>query len=230
MKPDIVIAWPISCDYPLWRQMIRDNRAKFNNVIIVFTKTHYGEDYRLFVAGAMQQDNCVFLDNLPVAGHQDWRNVAVNHGLSFSTSEWVWFTEEDFLPQAGFWETIEELKGNNAIGIMEGSRVHPACLFVKREIINKTKKDFGVVPGKADHFYRFTKQVEEITPINKIPARLWEHMNGLSQNYSMAYNGQKANYHPEQFLQYLIDCQDVEVMQDKRFNAFANNYLYNVSL
>jgi hypothetical protein len=229
MTPDIIISWPRSCDYPLWRQMIRDNRDKFNKVIIVFTQTHYGPDYRSFVAGSMQRDNCFFVDNLPVTGEQDWRNVAVNHGLSFSSSEWVWFTEQDFLPQYGFWEHVAEVeKEFSAIGVMEGSRVHPACLFVKRDIVSQTKKDFSIVPEKADHFYRFTKQIEGITSIGIIPSELWHHMNGLSQNYCMAFNGEVANYNPPEFNKYLLDCQKVSVMQDPRFNAFANAYLNRV--
>lgn len=228
MKPDIVIAWPGSCDYPLWRQMIRDNRDRFDKIIIIFTKTNYGHDYRGFVAGAMQRDNCIFVDNAPVRGDQDWRNIAVNIGLEHSNSEWVWFTEQDFLPLAGFWSVVDSAMQSNyhAIGILEGERIHPASLFVKRELIQKTKRDFGVVPDIGDHFYRFVKDIKAQKDIWIVDKPYWSHMNGLSQNYSMLFNGEKPNWRPDEFREYLEKCLAVTVAQDSRFRAFAQGYLF----
>ncbi len=232
MRPDIVICWPRSCDYPLWRQMIRNNRDRFQSIIIVFTETHYGEDYREFVSVAMQQDNCTFLDCLPIRGDQDWRNISVNAGLLYSTSDWILFTEQDFLPTRDlFWIETEYLsRSYDAFGYFADGRLHPCCIYIKRDILDtRTKRNFGVIKDELDHFGMIQKNLEEQgIKVASISHDNCHHMNGLSQNYSMAFAGQLANYHPEEFNEYLEKCLQVNVPHDTRFRSFALDYLKRV--
>src|SRR3990167_7118095 len=155
MIPDLLVAWPRNCDYPLWRRFIRKNRARFNEVVIVFTETSSGDNYWDFVRQAMAPDGvtCLYSPN-PGSG-QDWRNVAMHHALSHSLkSQWIWFTQEDFYPGAGFWADVERGVADNSevIAAFEGNRMHPCCIFIKRELLDRTSKNFGIVPGRADHF------------------------------------------------------------------------------
>lgn len=224
MKPDIIVCWPRSCDYPLWRQFIRDNRDRFQSVIVVFTETYYGDDYRGFIRHSMEDDNCIFIDPVPVTGDQDWRNVSVNLGLNFSLSEWVWFTEQDFLPTSNqFWINIDNLsKGFDVFGYDADGRLHPCCLFIKKGELERTSMDFGVVKDRLDHFGRIQEDLQDRkVNIGHIDPNYCHHMNGLSQNYNLLYKGQVPNFRPEEFKQYLADCLKVRVPIDSRFLALC---------
>src|SRR3990167_7037269 len=215
-KPDLLVCWPRSCDYPLWRQMIRDNRHRFEKVIIVFTETHYGDDYREFVMHAMKEDNCIFVDCLPIRGDQDWRDVSVNAGLMYSTANWIWFTEQDFLPTSDqFWTEIYYLaRGYEVFGAFADKRLHPCCIFMNKKMLEEIPKRFGVLKNKLDHFGQIQQSLE-VRGINiaTIRSETYHNMNGLSQNYSMAFGGAVANYHPDEFNEYLEKCLKVSVPQ-----------------
>ena len=228
MKPDIILAWPRSCDYPLWRQFLRPYRNKFEKVIIVFTETNYGEDYRSFLRDAFSEDDVIAIDSPPVRGDQDWRNVAVNLALQYSTSEWVWFTEQDFLPVSDqFWNEIYYLsKSYQVFGAFAEKRLHPCCIFMHRKLLDETPKKFGVVKDRLDHFGQIQQSLEvRGISIATIRPETYHHMNGLSQNYCLAFNKQPINHNPAEFAQYLKDCLDVLVPQDNRFMAFAKGFL-----
>lgn len=222
MIPDVLTVWPKNCDYPLWRQMIRDNRSYFNEIIIVFMETNQGEDYRQFVRDAMFQDHVLCIDSPTIQAGQDWRNVAVNAGLQHSLhSEWIWFTEQDFFPHEKFFESVESfVEAADYIGVAEGERLHPCSLFIKRAVLNNTHKNFGIVPDKLDHFGLITKDLIDNNQIGAIVSPdLYTHMNGLSHNISLLARGEAPNWKPLEFKKYLEECKNVTVPQDPRFSA-----------
>lgn len=231
MKPDIIVSWPRNCDYPVWRQFIHDNRDRFNVIIVVFTETHAGEDYREFVKKAMLVDYVLCADS-PVVKDDDWRNVAVNHGLLQSyNAQWVWFTEQDFIPKEGFWEIVdaEVSIGVRAIGVRQGDRLHPCSLMIRRDLLNALDKNFGIVTDKLDHFGLIQQQLEESKePVGIIPEKYWQHMNGLSHNFRLISEGQMPNYEPEAFEQYIHSCIDANVPKDPRFTKIIQAYLAKV--
>lgn len=228
IKPDIIIAWPRNCDYPLWRQFIHDNRERFNVIVVVFTETHSGADYRQFVREAMAKDWILFAEN-PIVHGEDWRNVAVNHALIQSyNAPWVWFTEQDFLPEPGFWETVEnyESQGIKAIGVKQGDRLHPCSLFLHRDVISKLDMNVSANPPHYDHFGFIQKQLEDTnTPIGIVPENYWQHMNGLSHNMRLVEEGGAPNYYPEVFNAYAKKCLEVTVPQHEGFRALLQAYL-----
>lgn len=232
IKPDVIVCWPRNCDYPLWRQFIHDNRDRFNVVIIVFTETNSGEDYREFVKHAMVDDWTLFADSPQILPGQDWRNVAVNHALIQSyNAEWIWFTEQDFIitnPEV-FWARFqyEAECGAGAIGVLEGSRLHPCSLFVKRSVLNQTTKNFGIVPDISDHFSIFTKELGNYGKVELLSTGFM-HMNGLSHNLRLMFENIEITYKPERFQAYLEECLNVTVPQDERFRMLAINYLKRV--
>ena len=225
IKPDVIVAWPRNCDYPLWRQYIHDNRARFNVVVVVFTETNQGEDYREFIRAAMADDWILFADN-PIVHGEDWRQVAVNHALLQSyNAPWVWFTEQDFMPGEGFWEMVDsyESTGAKAIGVKQGDRLHPCCLFLHRDILNEIDKNFAANPPHYDHFGLIQQQLEERKEaIGIIDPKYWQHLNGLSHNMTLLYNGEMPNYEPDVMQKWLEDSAKVTVGLDPRFMALVN--------
>lgn len=222
MKIDVILTWPKNCDYPLWRQFIRDNRHRFENIYIFFHQTNAGHDFRPFVYNSMAQDNICFRD-FQYTAVDDWRNIAINQALELSKSEWVWFTEQDFIitDPDEFWGQVYKNESADFIGIDVSGRWHPCCMFVKREIINKTQKNFAVIPGVKDHFGRFQKNLEEMIIKRVFLNKGWRHLNGLSQNFYLLSIGQKANYNPDEFYQYLKDSLDVSVPIDSTYQTLV---------
>ena len=162
----------------------------------------------------------------PRAGIDDWRNLAINASLLHSyNAPWIWFTEQDFYPSEGFWSAVDRLEsdGNEAIAVYQGERMHPCCIFVKREVLNRTSKNFSIVPDKYDHFYLFQKDLENLgVKIGKIDPKTYFHYNGLSHNWSLVTNGSDPNYYPEEFIGWLKQSMTVRVQKDPEFERIAN--------
>lgn len=231
-KFDVIVSWPDNCDYPVWRKQLANNYFNhFNQVIIVITKTNSGYDYSDFIMQRLS-GYCAVVRSFPMMGGEDWRNVAVNQGLSMSCSDWVWFTEQDFFIRDGFWEDLEEKinKGNEVISYYDNYRMHPCCIFAHKNVINKTSKNFGIVEGKLDHFGVFQKEVDEMFNAGKIEMdyiedRYCEHLNGLSHNWFLLSSGGKPNYGEERFKKYIEECLNCGVELHKHFKDICGEYL-----
>lgn len=226
MVTDILVAWPRNCDYPKWRQFIRDNRTRFNEVLVAFTESNQGEDYRDFIKQAMFQDYVHFGDAPLPRGNEDWRNLAINAMLLQSyNAPWVWFTEQDFYPLPGFWDEVQRLEneGCDVMAAYQGNRMHPCCIFTTHNALYRTRRNFGIVPDKSDHFSLFQDDIEgndlKIGVIN--PATYYHH-NGLSHNLTLLANGQIPNYEPVKFNEWLKECLGVSVPLDQRFIDLAS--------
>lgn len=226
MKPDIIVSWPVNSDYPLWRRFIAENRKLFNRVIVVFTYTYGYYDYSNFVIKNFDAD-ITFVTATTPDGKTDWRNVAVNNGLNYSQSEWVWFTEQDFIPKDGFFTDVNKLvlEGCDLVAVMVADWMHPCSIFAKRSIIEKTKKDFGVKKDELDHFGIFQKDVEGMNIIMGVTEDKFEHLNGLTSNFSLISNGYKPNYEPERFKQYIEDCLSSGMKLEPTFEEVCKRYL-----
>ena len=233
MKPeiDLIICHPIHLTYPLWMKFIHENRERFNKVIVIFTFMNAGSgDYRKFVTDTFSKDNIICVDNDEVEAKDDWRNIAINKALKYSNSEWVYFTEQDFTPKGNFWHEIEDLMKRVAVfGYYQDARLHPCCIFIKKELLNNTSKNFGVIRDVSDHFSRFQQELEKKDiMIGVIPSYLGEHMNALSQNMYMLQNGEEPNYQPERFKEYCKQCLLLENLHPdfrKLFSEYLKEYV-----
>lgn len=230
---DVIICWPKSMDYPLWRDFILNHKHYFNKIFIVFTETHAGIDYSAFVQGALDdKKQFVFIWPRPLISGEDWRSVAVNEALDLSTSNWVWFTEQDlFILAPSFWPIIRlRMQSHDVIGYKEGNRIHPANMWVKREFINKTKRDFGVVPDQMDHFGRFYFNLRHaganvhFLKYQEQRENTFYHMNGLSHNLSLIQRGEDPVYKVDEFNDYIKMSLKVEP-QDDRYQLMCGEYL-----
>lgn len=208
IRPDVIVCWPRSHDYPLWRRFIRDERDRFGRVLVAWT-AHPGADVSAWV-GARLDDLDVRSVAAPIRDG-DWRDLAVNEALSHSEAEWVWFTEQDFLitDAEAFWDSVAAAK-TQAIGFVEADsgRWHPACLFVRRAAIEQTSRYFGTDP--VDHFYRFGRELERITRLH--PVTGYEHLQGTTQNHALLSRGETAGlWRMDRFRRYLRDCLEADV-------------------
>ena len=204
---------------------MRDNRTRFNEVLISFMDTNAGPDYRSFVRQAMFTDYVQFGDAPTPIGNEDWRNLSVNAMLLHSyNAPWLWFTEQDFYPLPGFWESVEtyERTGFEVIAVFQGGRMHPCCIFITRNALNQTRKNFGIVPGVSDHFSMIQEDLANAKiPVGIINRDTYFHHNGLSHNMTLLYNGEQPNYEPEKFSEWLQECLQVSVPLDQRFIELA---------
>lgn len=234
MSIDIVLTWPTSMDYPIWRSFIRKNRHLFGKVLIAFMDAHRKEDYTSFVKQAMSDDGVTFVEGYQVK--EDWRDSAVQACLKQANAEWIWFTEQDFFircPEEFFHSIGEKMGKTDIISFEEGDRIHPACLFVKTALVKSRSRNFGVQPDISDHFGQFVAQlaVEESSWAN-IPGKNGEdyyHMNGLTHNLHLVADGIPENiYKPAELLMYCNYSRMQEVEQDVRFitlTMYADYYL-----
>lgn len=196
---DVIVCWPRNCDYPLWRKFIRDERERFNRVFAVLTH-HDGLDYSDWLRVNLREVE--FIEVMDQRG--DWRDEAVNLALDASEASRVWFTEQDFFirDEETFWSAKGPVVGFCA---GDGRLLHPASLFVDRELIDKTSSYFG--PEPIDHFYIFAEELNRLAPITFLPEWSFEHMQGVSQNHFLVDKGEDSGvFRRPRFRNYLRSC------------------------
>lgn len=217
---DLIVTWPTHLDYPLFRQLIKKDRKQFNKVFVVFTEMNAGTaDYKQYIKEAMAKDRVTFVEPEPSKAGSDWRNVAINSALPLSDSEWIYFCEQDFIPAEGFWREVHDLQTRvDVFGHYQGDRLHPCCLFIKRELLDRTKKDFGADPDNGfDHFGKLQRDLgKQNCIIGVVKSNLGHHMNGLSQNLFMLQKGEEPNYKPPEFEEYCNECLYLDMPPDLR--------------
>lgn len=219
MNVDIITIWPRNHDYPPFRKLLKNLEPFYNRAIIGLNGEGAPYDYGNFLANVMNPKKTIFVNSRMHEGSEDWRNVAIHACLGNSTSEWIWFLEPDFFIEGdGFVRTIFEA-GNHfdAVGFWEANRLHPACLLIKRSLLDKTRKDFSVVPGKLDHFGQFSQDVVkelgmdgigELEKIGLNNGEHWYHMQGVTHNINLCRANDRGKIYKEnEFATYCIESQ-----------------------
>lgn len=203
LKVDVIIIWPKHIDYPLGRYNLKRFQSYFNTVTIALTDMAQREDYSEFLINSLPF--CSFKRIPRAQGNEDWRDSATNALLEKGTSDWVLFLELDFLvrDERLFEIAFSELNEFSALTYIEGERIHPAFALIKRDIVNKTTRNFAAQPPAFDHFGLFFKQVGRHTSLVDLEDiglhkdEDYYHLGGLTQNYHA-----KPYYKPNQFLTY----------------------------
>lgn len=220
MRPDVIVTWPVTCDYPPWRELIKRERARFNRVHVAWSARSGEVDYRELV----ESDLAGVADfyDATERGGRDWRDVAVNLALNNSDADWVWFTEQDLLPHD---ETLllnleRALLVDTPVGRREDDRWHPSCLLVQREAIERTSRYFG--PEPVDHFHTFGRELSKNgdAPLDLVRLGVerdvdYVHLQGLSQNHQLIELGRYDQvFRPDKLAAYLAQARfatDVEL-------------------
>lgn len=157
MKPDLLITAIKHADYPVWRATLRKYRSWFGKVIIYFSEHNRFPYFDHFIQDSLKDLDVLFLDPILTDwSTQDWRNVSTNEMIKHSTSEWVCSVEQDWF--SNNWEKLlssveDGSKTADLIGWWQpnGKYIHPAFWFMKREMLERTTKDFSA-HGQYDHF------------------------------------------------------------------------------
>ncbi|MEK6880463.1 MAG: hypothetical protein AABY22_12680, partial [Nanoarchaeota archaeon] len=149
MTIDLLTQYCTHCDYPIWKKWLKKYRNKFNKVILYPNEYYRDLDFKAFAKENIKEtwvENHVIDWTTPGI---DWRQAEVEPMLELSDSEWIFFNEQDFFVKDWdkFFEAVFKAmaEGADAIGWMNPTHfpyLHPACFFVKREFLNKTKLDF----------------------------------------------------------------------------------------
>lgn len=167
-KPDLLMQWCVFADYPILRAHLAKYRDRYNKIIIYPSRHHGYLDVESFVKRVLPE---TWVE--PVAidyAKEDWRQAETMPMLPHSESDWLFFTEPDFFVRDWdkFYEDVEKaMQYSDMIGWWNPTHfpyIHPSCLFIKREILEKTSKDFSAHPGVngSDHFAMITADVKRI--------------------------------------------------------------------
>ena len=209
MRPDLMVCWIKHCDYPIFRRFLRRYRAFFGKIIIYFSEHFRHMYYDKFIEKDLSiLGNIQFLPNIEYKyGVEDWRDIATNHMLKFTNSEWICSVEQDWFCRD--WDKFlskmnDAMKTSDLIGFWQASDtnqkfrgyIHPACWFIKRSILDQTSKDFSAHPevNGCDHFGMITRDVEKlggkIVKLEDLGFKIgvWSdtdayHQGGINQNY-----------------------------------------------
>lgn len=225
VRPDVIIVWPSGCDYPLCRWQLQTYRSYFDQVFIA-TYDHGTPDFRDFLKQVMKKTT--FIDNgLPT---DDWRERLTKLALEESKSEWVLFTEQDFIWKSDHFleRVLEAAKKYDVVGIRQGERLHPCFLLVKRLALDKTRKDFSVNGDGKDHFWNVSQELlaqnsfVDLRDLGLFEGVDWYHFSSLTWNLFRIKDGDVLEFHePTEFLVYNTLSRTKRVVQDARWMAFT---------
>lgn len=232
---DILVTWPIHLDFPLFRYNMVKYKDYFRSLTIVLSNHHMERDYSNFIRKELP-----FAQFVEGQGDDpDWRNGAVNRGLDVMPKDgYVLFMEQDFFwKDEKFLETVFSISETydvppiDGVFFSEGRRHHPAFSLIKRELVDKTSRDFSAYPDtdNKDHFGRFFDEIllkipskegsksfwglDSLKLVNKVD---YYHLNGLSQNYHN-FKLNQPFHNPDVFLEYNYLCQQLPIETHPQF-------------
>ena len=206
MKKSLIVTWIANNDYPIFRAWLEKYHTWFEEIIICWDLAFRFPFYNAFIQQSLSHlNNIKFLDPPPrELGVDDWRNVATNHLVNNSSGDWLVSIEQDWF--AKDWPQLlakieAAMQTSDMVGWLNPTNVpyiHPAFWFIKRELLEKTTRDFGPhseISG-CDHFGMVTYEAQQleakITPVQELgfatevsTPELTDtfHLGGVNQNY-----------------------------------------------
>lgn len=238
MRKSLIISWISACDYPLFRKWLRDYGSFFDEILIYWDVQFKHPFYWAFVQQSLSDiPNIHFLDPVPYEyGVGDWRSTATNVLVENATGDWLISIEQDWF--ARDWTQLLEtskkaMEYSDLFGWMNPTNnpyIHPAYFFIKRELLEKTSKDFSAHPeiNGSDHFAVITYEAQRIgakivtqagigANFNFSPDADAFHLGGVNQNYLNGLNPGFQFHRPEVFFLYNGKSIQANVQQDPRF-------------
>lgn len=203
IKPDLIVCWPTTLDYPGFRSQLKKYRDCFAKVIIAFSNHHaFPEIHSWFPAWleqAMVDDNVEFIswEEVQADSSPDWAQRLSNCAWKRVTSPYMFWTQQDFVVHnPTLYEKVfdDQYKlvthlSDKTEAYRNISRCEPDFIFMEMDLLRQTSMD--VRPDKkADHWGKLSLEVYKLCPEYKIledfdleTPRDWEHFGGLSSNY-----------------------------------------------
>lgn len=210
MKPDIITCWPKDSFYPLFMAEMNRDRDLFGKVIIVMTSGTSPIDFR----NDIDIKDAIIID--PEVRLGDWRNIATRTAVKRSDSPKILFIEQDFFYHRDFMEKLLQTDFD-MVGFKETTRFHPACLLVKREVLDKTDLDFSAYPPEDDHFGKLTKQMNGKT-FEELGLTGWYHLSGMTYNFMIP----EAFHRRNEFYTYCELCK--KLPQPPEWKEFSTKF------
>lgn len=225
VRPDIIVSWPKGMDYPVFRWNLKRFGGFIGNTIVTFTGQDKEENYDKWLKEANVCDfNAIFVDPPDESG--DWRNIAVTEALQFVRSDWILFTEQDFLisEPSFFLKVFDRQSDDEVVVLNEEGRIHPAFILVSKRILDQTKKDFSIRPDVSDHFSKFTDELKKIAKMITLEdlglkrGVDYQHLAGLTHNYTLVkINQLQSIFKKYEFMVYNYFSRFVPVKQHPRY-------------
>lgn len=228
VKPDVITVNPYGIDSPYFRWIIKRDQDKFGKVINGYYNDHRKYNFLEFWKQAMPE--AIHVDTGEITD-RDWRNQTVNECLKHANGEWILFIEQDFIYDEDFiTHVLSKADDYDVIGYgdegewSEDIRLHPAFILVRREFVDRTRRDFGAYPElNRDHFAVFTEDLYKLEPrfLDITNLAGWDHLKGTYSNYMLVLDNKEPNYNPDKFRQYVKMAIELDVVQDPRFMEWS---------
>lgn len=198
MKPDVISQYCVHNTYPIFKRNLKKYRNKIGKIILYPSRHHGFRDFEGFEKSTLKE---TWVDPVEIDfGKEDWRQAETIPCLNHVESDWIWFSEQDFFVEDWdkFYADVERLMGEaDMFGwwvgtAFEGGFLHPSCIFMKRELLERTNKDFRAHPeiDGCDHFAMLTRDAErlgaKIVKLQDIGYKNWEnafHLGGMTYPY-----------------------------------------------
>lgn len=210
------------------------------NKIILYPSSHHGLlNLESFAKEVLPE---TWVELVPIDyGIQDWRQAETDPCIARSDAEWLFFNEQDLFIKDWdkFWDDVEKaMVYSDAIGLWNPTHfpyLHPSCFFIKRELFEKTNKDFRAHPeiNGGDHFCMLTRDIErlggKITTLQDLGYVEWEdmfHLGGLTYVYQ-DWRGDGTDAfgvkNLETFAVYNYMLRQADVVQNDNFLMLSHN-------
>lgn len=232
---DVISQICIYNDYPIFRQLLTKYRSKFNKIILYASRHHGVIDEEEFMRKTFPETWVSTEIDWTTPGI-DWRQVETEPLLEKSDAEWILFMEQDFFCDDWdkLWVDVEREMGSGAdmIGWYDNNSffyIHPSFLLIKRELLDKTNKDFRAHPEVqgSDHFAMITKDAQDlgakIVTLQDMGYKEWDnafHLGGLTYPYQN-WKGDGTDHfgvkNPEAFMVYNYFSRIAPVEQDQKY-------------
>ena|SRR3990167_1760040 len=219
--PTLLTTWPKHVDYPLFRYNLKRFRKHLYDVYIGISPSNIEPNIYEFIREATKEK----IVNPPPGVSDDWRDNNVKDLVFCITATYALFIEQDFLIKNDiFFEKLFNKPNNiDFVYYQEGERIHPAFVYVKRDLIQFTSHDFSARPPAHDHFGKFFEELmkvanpKELRELGLIEKEDFYHLGGLTQNYYNFLHGEQFYKIPD-FLAYNHHCQLLPIEQNESFN------------
>ncbi|SRR6266581_5066497 len=206
MKKSLIVCWISNNDYPLFREWLEKYHSFFDEIIIHWDIMFRFPFYNAFIQSSLSHiPNIKFLDMVQrELGVDDWRHAATTEMLRHATGDWIISIEQDWFSKD--WDRLlnaseQAMKNSDLFGWYNPTNfpyIHPAYFFIKREMLEKTRKDFSphAEINGADHFAMITRdaldngakliKLQDLGFVtDKLDPRETDcfHLGGVNQNY-----------------------------------------------
>lgn len=220
MNISTICLYPRGFDYPIFRSRL-PQLSQYAEPVFCFT-----DHGKLNLTKWIQANvNGTFYDvnQFETRGCRgDWRSKATNLIIDSTDSEWLLSIEQDFLIRdyPNFFEKVMDAMSRfDVITFAEGNRFHPAFLLIKRDVLDRTDRDFSPVPDKFDHWGSVTKKLKSfaktalLPDLGLRPGEDWYHFGGLTENYFAP----KPYYRLPEFYAYNSACYNCSPISQEWF-------------